>query len=81
MYVNLLIIHVLNGQIYFSFYWDIFFMNLIVIQILEEKVGLYIQGIIFLVSHRNLLCIFDMTAIQNIFCVADFFHRSVQNLI
>ena len=39
------------------------------------------QGIIFLVSHRNLLCIFDMTAIQNIFCVAVFFHRSVQNLI
>ena len=27
------------------------------------------QGIIFMVSHRNLLCIFDMTSIQNIFCV------------
>ena len=39
------------------------------------------QGINFLVSHRNLLCIFDMTAIQNIFCVAVFFHRSVQNFI
>ena len=32
-------------------------------------------------SHRNLLCIFYMTAIQNIFCVAVFFHRSVHNLI
>ena len=40
-----------------------------------------LQGIIFLVSHRNLLCIFYMTAIQNIFCVAVFFHRSVQNFI
>ena len=35
--------------------------------------------IIFLVSHHNLLCIFYMTAIQNIFCAAVFFHRSVQN--
>ena len=40
-----------------------------------------LQGIIFLVSHRNLLCIFYMTAIQNIFCVAVFFYRSVQNFI
>ena len=30
-------------------------------------------------SHRNLLCIFYMTAIQNLFCAAVFFHRSVQN--
>ena len=42
---------------------------------------LLFQGIIFLVLHRNLLCMFDMTAIQNIFCVADFLHRSVQNFI
>ena len=41
----------------------------------------YPQGIIFLVSHSNLRCIFDMTAIQNIFCVAVLFHRSVQNFI
>ena len=40
-----------------------------------------LQGIIFLVSHHNLLCIFYMTAIQNIFCVAVFFHRSVENFI
>ena len=33
------------------------------------------QGIIFLVSHHNLLCIFYMTAIHNIFCVAVFFHK------
>ena len=39
------------------------------------------QGINFLVSHRNLLCIFYMTAIQVIFCVAVFLHRSVQNLV
>ena len=39
------------------------------------------QGIIFLVSHCNLLCTFDMTAIPNIFCVAVSFHRSVQNFI
>ena len=39
------------------------------------------QGIIFLVSHRNLLCIFYMTAMQNIFCVAVFLHRSVHNFI
>ena len=39
------------------------------------------RGIIFLVSHRNLLCIFYMTAIQNVFCLAVFFHRSVQNFI
>ena len=50
----------------------------------RENNGVYstlaLQGIIFLVSHHN-LCIFDMTAIQNIFCVAVFFHRSVQNFI
>ena len=40
-----------------------------------------LQGRIFLVSHRNLLCIFDMTVIQNILCVAVFFHRSVLNFI
>ena len=39
------------------------------------------QGIIYLVSHRNLLCILYMTAIQDIFCVADFLHRSIQNLV
>ena len=39
------------------------------------------QGIIFLVSHHNLLCIFYMTSIQDIFCVAVFLHRSVQNLV
>ena len=39
------------------------------------------QGISFLVQQSNLLCIFDMTAIQNISCVAVFFHRSVQNFI
>ena len=38
------------------------------------------QGIIYLVSHHNLLCIFFMTAIQDIFCIAVFLHRSVQNL-
>ena len=37
--------------------------------------------IIFLVSHHNLLCIFYMTAIQDIFCVAVFRLRSVQNLV
>ena len=47
--------------------------------ILVETFYLRVQGIIFLVSHRNLLCIFYMTAIQNIFYVAVFFHRSVQN--
>ena len=41
----------------------------------------FVQGIIFLVSHRNLLCIFNTIAIQNIFCVAVFFHRSVHNFI
>ena len=40
-----------------------------------------VQGIIYLVSHSNLLCIFYMTAIQDIFCVAVFLHRSVQNLV
>ena len=39
------------------------------------------QGIIFLVSHRNLLCISYMIAIQDVFCVAVFLHRSVQNLV
>ena len=34
-----------------------------------------------LVSHRNLLCILYMTAIQDIFCVGVFLHRSVQNLV
>ena len=40
-----------------------------------------VQGIIFLVSHRTLLCIFYMTAIQNIYCVAVFSHRSVHKFI
>ena len=41
-----------------------------------------VQGIIYLVSHHNLLCIFYMTAIQDIICgLAVFLHRSVQNLV
>ena len=45
----------------------------------HDKFCCMVQGIIFLV--HKLLCIFDMTAIQDIFCVAVFFHRSVQNFI
>ena len=41
-----------------------------------------IQGIIFLVSHRNLLCIFSWLLYKIPFVyIAVFLHRSVQNLV
>ena len=49
--------------------------------IMQQISSLSMQGIIFLVSHCNLLCIFYMTAIQDMFCVPVFLHRSVQNLV
>ena len=39
------------------------------------------QGIIYLVSHRNLICILYMTAIQDIFCVAVFLHRGTESCL